>query len=163
MRESGLRLTASDPDETRAIGARLAGVLLAADLRQPFIVGLTGDLGAGKTTLVGGLLAALGHEGPARSPTYSLIEPYRLAGRDVYHCDLYRLRDPEELEDLGLRDLLAGSSILLVEWPERAGDRLREADLHLHLEYTDAGRQVAVAARSEAGRQVLAALRLDGA
>ena len=163
MREPGLLLKAGDADETRAIGARLARVFLAAGLQEPFVVGLTGDLGAGKTTLVGGLLAALGHEGPARSPTYSLIEPYRLAGRDVYHCDLYRLRDPEELEDLGLRDLLAGSSLLLVEWPERAGDRLREADLHLHLEYTETGRQVAVAARSPAGRQVLSALRLDGA
>jgi tRNA threonylcarbamoyladenosine biosynthesis protein TsaE len=154
-----LRLTASNPDETRAIGARLAGVLLAADLREPFIVGLTGDLGAGKTTLVGGLLAALGHEGPARSPTYSLIEPYRLADRDVHHCDLYRLRDPEELEDLGLRDLLAGPSLLLVEWPERAGDRLREPDLHLHLGYTDTGRQATLAAGSDAGRSVLAGLR----
>ena len=161
MREPGLHLTAGSPEETRAIGARLARALVDAGLREPFIVGLTGDLGAGKTTLVGGLLAALGHAGPARSPTYSLIEPYRLSGRDVHHCDLYRLRDPEELEDLGLRDLLAGSSILLVEWPERAGDRLREPDLSLHLEYTDAGRQVAVAARSEAGRQVLSALRLD--
>jgi tRNA threonylcarbamoyladenosine biosynthesis protein TsaE len=163
VREPGLLLKAGDPDETRAIGARLARVLLAADLQEPFIVGFTGDLGAGKTTLVGGLLVALGHEGPARSPTYSLIEPYRLASRDVYHCDLYRLRDPEELEDLGLRDLLGGSSLLLVEWPERAGERLREPDLHLHLEYTDAGRQVTVEARSEAGRRVLAALRLDGA
>ena len=163
MREPGLLLKASNPDETRAIGARLARTLLAAGLQEPFIVGLTGDLGAGKTTLVGGLLAALGHEGPARSPTYTLIEPYRLAGRDVYHCDLYRLRDPEELEDLGLRDLLAGPSVLLVEWPERAGDRLREADLHLHLEYVEAGRQVSLTASSPAGRQVLSALRLDGA
>ena len=161
MREPGLRLTAGSSDETRAIGARLAGALLAAGLREPFVVGLTGDLGAGKTTLVGGLLAALGHEGPARSPTYSLIEPYRLAGRDVHHCDLYRLRDPAELEDLGLRDLLAGPSLLLVEWPERAGERLREPDLHLHLEYAEPGRRVTVAAGSEAGRQVLAALRLD--
>jgi tRNA threonylcarbamoyladenosine biosynthesis protein TsaE len=163
VREPGLLLKAGDPDETRAIGARLARLLLAADLQEPFIVGLTGDLGAGKTTLVGGLLAALGHEGPARSPTYSLIEPYRLAGRDVYHCDLYRLRDPEELEDLGLRDLLAGSSVLLVEWPERAGERLREPDLQLHLEYTESGRQISVGACSEAGRRVLTALRLDGA
>jgi tRNA threonylcarbamoyladenosine biosynthesis protein TsaE len=163
VREPGLLLKAGDPDETRAIGARLARVLLSAGLQEPFIVGLKGDLGAGKTTLVGGLLAAFGHDGPARSPTYPLIEPYRLAGRDVYHCDLYRLRDPDELEDLGLRDLLAGSSILLVEWPERAGDRLREPDLHLHLEYTDAGRQVTLAASSDAGRKVLAALRLDGA
>jgi len=162
VREPGLHLTASSPDETRAIGARLASALLGANLREPFIAGLSGDLGAGKTTLVGGLLAALGHVGPARSPTYSLIEPYRLAGRDVYHCDLYRLRDPEELEDLGLRDLLAGPSVLLVEWPERAGDRLQAPDLHLQLDYTEAGRQVVVAASSEPGRRVLAALRLDG-
>lgn len=162
MREPGLHLTASDPDETRAIGARLAGALLAAGLCEPFVVGLTGDLGAGKTTLVGGLLAALGHEGPARSPTYSLIEPYRLAGRDVHHCDLYRLRDPEELEDLGLRDLLTGPSVLLVEWPERAGDRLRDPDLQLRLEYAGGGRQVELAARSVAGQRVLAGLRLDG-
>lgn len=163
MRESTLHLTAADPEQTRVIGARLAGALLDADLREPFVVGLSGDLGAGKTTLVGGLLAALGHAGPARSPTYSLIEPYRLAGRDVCHCDLYRLRDPEELEDLGLRDLLTGDSILLVEWPERAAGRLRTPDLHLQLEYTGSGRQVVLTAGSDPGRRVLARLRLDSA
>ena len=162
MREPGLHLTAASAEETRAVGARLAGAILAADLRDPFLVGLLGELGAGKTTLVGGLLAALGHAGPARSPTYSLIESYRLAGRDLHHCDLYRLRDPEELEDLGLRDLLTGPSVLLVEWPERAGDRLRDPDLQLCLEYAGAGRQVVVAARSVAGQRVLAGLRLDG-
>lgn len=163
MRESGLHLTAADPEQTRAIGARLAGALVGADLREPFLVGLTGDLGAGKTTLVGGLLAALGHEGPARSPTYSLIEPYRLEGRDVYHCDLYRLRDPAELQDLGLRDLLAGDSILLVEWPERAGERLRTPDLQLHLEYAASGRTVVLVARSDPGREVMQRFRLDNA
>lgn len=162
MREPGLHLTAASAEETRAFGARLAGAILAANLRDPLLVGLSGELGAGKTTLVGGLLAALGHAGPARSPTYSLIESYRLAGRDLHHCDLYRLRDPEELEDLGLRDLLTGPSVLLVEWPERAGDRLRDPDLQLRLEYAGGGRQLAVAARSVAGQQVLAALRLDG-
>ena len=126
-------------------------------------MGLSGDLGAGKTTLVGGLLAALGHEGHARSPTYSLIEPYRLAGRDVYHCDLYRLRDPAELEDLGLRDLLVGPSVLLVEWPERAGDRLREPDLALYLEYVDEGRQLLLVPATAAGRRVVAGLGLDPA
>lgn len=161
MRESGLRLTAASAEETRALGARLAGAIVAADLREPLVVGLSGDLGAGKTTLVGGALAALGHPGPARSPTYTLIESYRLSGREVHHCDLYRLRDPEELEDLGLRDLLNGPSILLVEWPERAGDRLRPPDLQLDLEYTDAGRQLAVTAGSAPGQRVLAGLRLD--
>lgn len=161
MREPGLRLEAATADEMRALGARLATALCGASLVEPFVLGLSGDLGAGKTTLVGGLLAALGHEGPARSPTYSLIEPYRLGGRDVYHCDLYRLRDPEELEDIGLRDLLAGPSLLLVEWPERAGDRLRAPDLALHLEYAGDGRTVSVRPASDAGQRVTAGLVLD--
>ena len=112
------------PAETRELGARLATALLGADEPGALVIGLTGDLGAGKTTLVGGLLAALGHDGAARSPTYTLIEPYRLAGRDVNHCDLYRLRHPSELDDLGLRDLATPRSLLLVEWPERAEGRL---------------------------------------
>jgi tRNA threonylcarbamoyladenosine biosynthesis protein TsaE len=147
----------------RALGARLAGALRAVHLTEPLVVGLSGDLGAGKTTLVGGLLAALGHEGPARSPTYTLIEPYRLAGRDVYHCDLYRLRDPAELDDLGLRDLLVGPSVLLVEWPERAGGRLREPDLALHIEYSGEGRSLSLAPASDAGRRLVAGLGLDPA
>lgn len=163
MREPGLRLTAATAEAMRGLGARLADALRRADLREPFVLGLSGDLGAGKTTLVGGLLAALGHEGPVRSPTYSLIEPYRLAGRDVYHCDLYRLRDPAELDDLGMRDLLEGLSVLLVEWPERAGDRLRKPDLALLLEYHGEGRKLAFVPASDAGRRVVAALRLDPA
>jgi tRNA threonylcarbamoyladenosine biosynthesis protein TsaE len=106
-------------DAMRAFGARLARAVLAAPASQSLLVTLSGDLGAGKTTLVGGLLAELGHVGPVRSPTYTLIEPYRLQGRDIAHCDLYRLRHPDELDDLGLRDLQGTGSVLLVEWPER--------------------------------------------
>jgi tRNA threonylcarbamoyladenosine biosynthesis protein TsaE len=163
VRESVLRLTAATADEMRVLGARLAAALGAADVREPFVVGLSGDLGAGKTTLVGGLLAALGHEGPARSPTYTLIEPYRLAGRDLYHCDLYRLRDPSELDDLGLRDLLVGPAVVLVEWPERAAGRLPEPDLALLLEYENQGRALTFVPHSDAGRTVVAGLRLDPA
>jgi len=153
-----MRLIAADAEEMRRLGAHLATALRDADPAEPFVLGLSGELGAGKTTLVGGLLAALGHEGPARSPTYSLIEPYRLAGRDLYHCDLYRLRDPSELEDLGIRDLLVGRSVLLVEWPERAADRLPRPDLSLHLEYAGEGRAVTVTSASPAGRAVMAVL-----
>ena len=145
----------------RDVGARLAAALVTADVREPLLIGLSGELGAGKTTLVGGLLAALGHEGPARSPTYTLIEPYRLAGRDLYHCDLYRLRAPSELDDLGLRDLLVGPAVLLVEWPERAAGRLPEPDLALLLEYENQGRAVTLLPGSDAGRTVVAGLRLD--
>ena len=153
-----MRLTVADADAMHGLGARLAAALCAANPAGPFVMGLSGELGAGKTTLVGGLLAALGHEGPARSPTYSLIEPYRLGGRDLYHCDLYRLRDPAELEDLGIRDLLVEHSVLLVEWPERAADRLPRPDLSLHLEYAGEGRAVTVTPASDAGRAVLAAM-----
>lgn len=140
----------------RALGARLARAIVAADVAGPLVVGLTGDLGAGKTTLVGGLLSALGHEGTARSPTYTLIEPYELAGRDVNHCDLYRLRDPSELDELGIRDLLTPRSLLLVEWPERAEGRLGMPDLSLTLAYLDGGRSLDLAAATDAGKRVLA-------
>jgi tRNA threonylcarbamoyladenosine biosynthesis protein TsaE len=132
--------------------------MLAADPSEPLLITLSGELGAGKTTLVGGLLAALGHPGPVRSPTYSLIEPYRLADRDIHHCDLYRLRDPDELEDLGLRDLLTARAVLLVEWPERAGDRLCAPDVALRLRYTEAGRVIEVTASGAVGKAVLARL-----
>ncbi len=150
-----MRLVARNAEETRAIGARLASAIITSDFDAPLVVGLAGDLGAGKTTLVGGLLAALGHAGAVRSPTYTLVEPYRLAGRDVIHCDLYRLRDPEELEDLGLRDLATPRSVLLVEWPERGGGRLGTPDLSLALGYLDEGRTVEFVAGSAYGRQVL--------
>lgn len=161
MRESGLSLPLASADETRALGARLARAICAADLPTAVVVGLIGELGAGKTTLVAGLLGELGHAGPVRSPTYTLVEPYRLAGRDVHHCDLYRLRVPEDLDDLGLRDLLGERSILLVEWPERAGDRLAAIDLAVRLGYLPTGRAVSLEARTEAGQAVLARLRLD--
>ncbi|MFO1408585.1 MAG: tRNA (adenosine(37)-N6)-threonylcarbamoyltransferase complex ATPase subunit type 1 TsaE [Steroidobacteraceae bacterium] len=152
-----MRLHAADADATRAVGARLAHAFVLAREPGPLLVTLSGDLGAGKTTLVGGLLAALGHPGPVRSPTYTLVEPYRLADRDVNHCDLYRLRDPAELDDLGLRDLMTPRSLVLVEWPDKAGDRLGAADLVVGLEYRDGGRVVELLAHSAAGERVLAA------
>jgi tRNA threonylcarbamoyladenosine biosynthesis protein TsaE len=156
-----LTLTATDPEQMRALGARLGAAICAAVAGPALVVGLSGDLGAGKTTLVAGLLGGLGHAGPVRSPTYTLVEPYRLIGRDYYHCDLYRLRDPTELDELGLRDLATDHSVLLVEWPERAGDRLGTPDLALRIAYAPLGRTIEIDASSETGRQVLAALRLD--
>jgi tRNA threonylcarbamoyladenosine biosynthesis protein TsaE len=156
-----LNVSVANADEMRALGARLAQAICSAEVAAPLVIGLSGDLGAGKTTLAAGLLEALGHRGPVRSPTYTLVEPYRLAGRDVYHCDLYRLRAPEELDDLGIRDLLVDRGILLVEWPERAGDRLAATDLSLHLGYLPMGRKVRFNAETATGVAVLDRLRLD--
>lgn len=154
-----LELPVPSVEQTRALGARLAQAIATAGGEAPLLVTLAGDLGTGKTTLVAGLLAALGHVGPARSPTYTLIEPYRLAGRDVYHCDLYRLRHPDELEDLGLRDLRSPSAVLLVEWPEKAAGRLGQADISIALAYAaDDARQVRIQGETPAGRRVLAHL-----
>jgi tRNA threonylcarbamoyladenosine biosynthesis protein TsaE len=147
----------ADADATRALGATLARALVADATRAPCLVTLSGDLGAGKTTLVAGMLAEMGHRGPVRSPTYTLLESYELAERDLHHCDLYRLRHPDELEDLGLRDLRQPGSVLLVEWPERAGDRLGAADLALHLTYAEGERRSArLEAGSALGRRLLA-------
>jgi len=163
-----IRLLARDAAATRAIGARLATALVESGVDAPLLIGLSGELGAGKTTLVGGLLEALGHAGPARSPTYSLLEPYRLGERDLHHCDLYRLRHPGELDELGLRDLMTRGSVLIVEWPERAGDRLRTPDLTLRLRYGGAGdgesaRIVELGASGDAGQAVLARLAVEPA
>ncbi len=99
-----------------------AGQALARSLQAlsgPCVLTLSGELGAGKTTLTRGLLRALGERGAVRSPTYTLIETYALGGRQVHHLDLYRLRDAAEVEGLGLRDLLTAGALLIVEWPER--------------------------------------------
>ena len=151
---------APDADATRAWGARLANALLRPEVVPvSLVITLEGDLGAGKTTFVSGLLAALGHDGPVRSPTYTLIEPYRLAGRDIQHCDLYRLRTPDELDDLGWRDLPVPGAILLIEWPEKAGDRLGPVDLAVTFSYegTDA-RRISFGARSNVGQVIVGAL-----
>jgi len=140
----------------RAFGARLARALNAAPAAAPLLVTLSGDLGAGKTTLVGGLLAELGHAGPARSPTYTLVEPYRLRNRDIVHCDLYRLRHPQELDDLGLRDMQGPGSVMLVEWPEKADGRLGLPDLALALDYAEPdARSIRLDAMTPAGEDVL--------
>ena len=145
--------------QTRELGARLARAIRSAGEDAPLLITLSGDLGAGKTTLVGGMLAELGHAGPARSPTYTLVEPYRLDDRDLYHCDLYRLRHPDELEDIGLRDFRSPRSVLLVEWPERAEGRLGEVDVSVTLSYAEGdARQVQLQAETQAGIRVMARL-----
>ena len=120
-----------------------------------------GELGAGKTALIRALLAGLGHRGRVPSPTYTLVEPYLVDGYRVLHVDLYRLRDPAELDHLGLADELGPTdelgrgSLLLAEWPARGAGRLPTADLECHLAIAGAGRQARLTALSEAGARVL--------
>jgi tRNA threonylcarbamoyladenosine biosynthesis protein TsaE len=146
----------TDPAATRALAGRLAD---PSRLRGRVIY-LHGELGAGKTTLVRDLLHALGVEGRVKSPTYGLLESYRIDADDgqplrAVHLDLYRLQDPEELEYLALRELQDGDAVLLVEWPERGRGVLPDADLHLRLAL-DGERRVATveaAADRDAGRR----------
>lgn len=128
------------------------GVRLAPPLRHGGVVFLSGELGAGKTTLVRALLRALGHDGAVRSPTYAIVEPYRIDGLEVYHLDLYRIADPDELEYLGLREWLRPGVLLLVEWPERGQDALPVPDLHLHLDYAGEGRRLRIEAAGDPAR-----------
>jgi tRNA threonylcarbamoyladenosine biosynthesis protein TsaE len=157
VRESqSLVLHAPDVDALRAIGAAIAQGI--RNTTAPLVISLAGELGAGKTTLVGGLLNALGFAGYVRSPTYTLIEPYELAGRSIYHLDLYRLVDAREVEALGLRDLLEPLAVLLIEWPERGGGALPPFDLSIGLQYaSQSGRDLTFFAGSKQGREVLAA------
>jgi tRNA threonylcarbamoyladenosine biosynthesis protein TsaE len=148
-----LRHHCADPEAQTAFGAALAAACPGA-----VVIHLHGDLGAGKTTLVRGFLRGRGHHGPVRSPTYTLIEPYELADGTVYHLDLYRLGDPEELEYLGLRDLLGGEATLLIEWPERGEGWLPAPDLVLDIAHLEAGRDILARALSPEGREVLTRL-----
>jgi tRNA threonylcarbamoyladenosine biosynthesis protein TsaE len=125
----------ADDDATEALGAALA------ERVNNGVVWLQGDLGAGKTTLVRGWLRALGHVGAVKSPTYTIVEPYRVDDRPIYHFDLYRLADAEELEMIGGRDYFDENALCLVEWPQRAGAALPKPTLVVTLTPSAGGRE----------------------
>lgn len=152
MRQS---LSAATPEETEAVGARLARAL-PAERSRTLQLQLHGDLGAGKTTLARGFLHALGHAGVVRSPTYTLFEAYELDAITVVHADLYRLLDPDEFEGLGLRDLATTGHVWLIEWPQRAGHWLPAADVDVTLTAHAAFHRIELQASSPTGEQWLA-------
>ena len=143
------------PDEasTIALGVALAGVF-----EVPLLVGLTGDLGAGKTTLVRALINAEAPGTRVKSPTYTLVESYTLPRAQLHHLDLYRLRDADELAGLGIDELLAGDAIVLVEWPERGAPLLPMPDLLIALAHRDRGRSARISASTDRGTALLARL-----
>jgi tRNA threonylcarbamoyladenosine biosynthesis protein TsaE len=135
-----------------ALGRRLAG-----GLGRVRLLYLRGPLGSGKTTLVRGILRGLGYDGAVKSPTFTLLESYAL-GRNVHHFDLYRLKDPEELEFLGIRDYMQGEDLCIVEWPQRGGKILPAPDLDIMIEITDMGRRVQFTAHRAGAEALLGSL-----
>jgi len=139
---------------------RLAGTLWQAIVKSQ-IVGLTlylsGDLGAGKTTFVRGFLRAMGYLGTVKSPTYTLVEPYELLGRSVFHFDLYRLEDPIALEGIGIRDYFNEHALCLVEWPEKGGAFLPTPDLTITILPTNDYRTITITAMNSRGQDVFKA------
>ena len=144
------------PDElaTQAFAQALAKRLVIADV----LIELHGDLGAGKTTFVRHLLAALGVQGRVKSPTYAVVEPYTLEnGLNIWHFDFYRFNDPREWEEAGFRDIFASPGLKLVEWPDKAGAYLPDADLVVAIEVLpDDTRQVQLTVRTPSGQALLA-------
>lgn len=141
-----------------AVAMETLGNHLAHCCHSNLVVYLHGDLGSGKTTLTRGFLRGLGYAGNVKSPTYTLVESYCLDAYTVYHFDLYRLLDAEELEYLGIRDYLEPQVICLIEWAERGDGYMPPADLECFLKYQAAGRTVEIIAKTARGKELVSQL-----
>lgn len=148
-----LSLFIADEAAMLNLGARLAHV---TDGRGSIY--LYGDLGAGKTTLSRGLVQGLGHRGRVKSPTFTLVEPYEIGAQRVFHFDLYRLTDPDELEFMGVRDYFQEDALCLVEWPERGEGLLPKANLNITISPQNSGRLLCLSPSDARGEAWCAAL-----
>ena len=140
----------ADEAATIAYGQRLAKAINSKGLLI-----LSGNLGSGKTTLCRGLIQSYGHSGAVKSPTYTLVEPYEIGDKRIYHFDLYRMEDPEELEFIGLWDYLTQEALIIIEWPEKAFGVLPPADLAIQLEQQEKGRKITCSSNTSLGEAVL--------
>ena len=146
------RVFLPDADATLAAGAGLAPGLIGG-----MVVTLSGELGAGKTTLVRGMLRRMGWDGPVKSPTYALVEHYTVSSLYFYHFDFYRFRGADEWDSTGFAEYFRPDAVCVIEWPERVAAGLLAVDLAVALEHSASGRTLALAARTEAGSACLAA------
>lgn len=131
------------------------GARLANACGKSAVIFLYGNLGAGKTTLARGFLRGLGYEGNVKSPTYTIVESYSLQSITVYHFDLYRVRDVQELEFIGIKDYFNENSICLIEWPEHGAEMLPPADLACYIEAHHEGRKIKLEAYSAEGKNIV--------
>jgi tRNA threonylcarbamoyladenosine biosynthesis protein TsaE len=148
----------ADESATAALGAALGDALTAMEaqiLLHGIAIGLDGELGAGKTTLVRGLLRRLGVQGVVKSPTFSLLEPYAVSRLHLYHFDFYRFNNPREFLDGGFSDFFGPGGICLLEWPKRAVPYLPQVDLDIRLQVLEDGRAVSLSAITQTGEQCL--------
>ncbi|VCU71260.1 tRNA threonylcarbamoyladenosine biosynthesis protein TsaE [Pigmentiphaga humi] len=150
------RLYLPDESATEALAARLAPLVSGGGR-----IHLQGDLGAGKTSFARALLRAIGVTGRIKSPTFTLVEPYKVSNLYCYHFDFYRFTDPREWLDAGFRDALREDALVLIEWAERAGGALPAPDLDIALSYEGAGRGAALSAHSAKGQAWLNTLFPD--
>jgi len=144
----------ADEVEMEALGQLMAPVLINTSL-----VYLSGDLGAGKTTLIRGILHGLGHREQVKSPTFTLVEPYAIGDYLAYHFDLYRLNDPEELEFIGAREYFANNGLCLIEWPEKGQGFLPPPDINVIIQKVKQGRNVRIELKSDRGAALADALK----
>ncbi|MGY6772740.1 tRNA (adenosine(37)-N6)-threonylcarbamoyltransferase complex ATPase subunit type 1 TsaE [Gallibacterium sp. ZY190522] len=158
MAES-LTLFLANEEATIALGQKLSRFLLTPT--QNFVIYLNGQLGAGKTTLTRSIIQAMGYQGNVKSPTYALVEEYHLSQKSIYHFDLYRLSDPEELEFIGFRDYFRENALCLLEWAEKGGDIIPQPDLLINIEYQEQARQITLIANSNIAAQMICALKSD--
>ena len=143
----------ADEQATTELAAQLANLCNRAT-----VIYLEGDLGAGKTSFGRGFIHGLGYKGRVKSPTYTLVEPYEIDSWRIFHFDLYRLSDPEELEFIGIRDYFDDDCICLIEWPDKGEGLLAGADLHISIEFIENSRSLTVQANNEYGQTLLSNL-----